>query len=60
MEKVFKGVNQIQQMHLQTLRDELEAMRMKDSEDISNNITHVQTVVNQLKHNRETLMDAGL
>jgi len=42
-------------MCLQTLRGELEAMKMKDLEDISSDITHSQAVVNQLKHNGETL-----
>jgi len=31
---------------------------MKDSEDVSSYITHVQTVANKLKCNGETLMDA--
>jgi len=34
------------QMRLQTLRSELEAMKMKDSENVSNYITRVQTVAN--------------
>jgi len=55
LEKVFKGVSR---MRLQTLWDELEAMKMKDSEDVSSYITRVQTVTNQLKHNGETLTDA--
>jgi len=33
---------------------------MKDSEDVSSYITRVQTVGNQLKHNRETVIDARL
>jgi len=33
-------------------------MRMKDLEYVSNYITHVQTITNQLKHNGETLMYA--
>jgi len=45
-------------MRLQTLQGELEAMKMKDSEDVSSYITHVQTVANQLKCNGETLTDA--
>jgi len=31
---------------------------MKDSEDVSSYITRVQTILNQLKHNRETLVNA--
>jgi len=44
-------------MHLQTLQGELEAMKMKDSEDVSSYITHIQAVSNQLKHNGKTLTD---
>jgi len=58
MEKVFKGVNRVKQMRLQTLRGELEAMKMNDSNDVSSYITRLQTVVDQLKHNGETLTDA--
>jgi len=43
-------------MHFQTLRGELEAMKMKDSEDVSSYITCVQTVANQLKQNGETTL----
>jgi len=45
-------------MHLQTLREKLQAMKMKDSKDVSSYITRVQTVTNQIKHNGETLTDA--
>jgi len=45
-------------MHLQTLRGKLQAMKMKDSKDVSSYITRVQTVTNQIKHNGETLTDA--
>jgi len=58
LEKVLKGVIQVKQMLLQTLQGKLEAMKMKDSKDVSSYITRVQTVANQLKHNVETFMDA--
>jgi len=45
-------------MCLQTLQGELEAMKMKDSVNVSSYITRVQTVVNKLKCNGETLTDA--
>ena len=45
-------------MRLQTLRGELEAMKMKESEDVSSYVTRVQTVANQHKRNGETLTDA--
>ncbi|XP_038878102.1 uncharacterized protein LOC120070273 isoform X5 [Benincasa hispida] len=58
LEKVFKGVDRVKQVRLQTLRGELETMKMKESERVSHYITRVQTVVNQLKRNGETLEDA--
>jgi len=45
-------------MRLQTLRGELEAMKMKVLEYVSSYISRVQTIANQLKHNGETLTNA--
>jgi len=56
---MFKGDVRVKQMRLQTLRGELEVMKINDSEDVSSYITRVQTVANQLKHNGETLTDEG-
>jgi gag-polypeptide of LTR copia-type len=58
LQKVFKGADRVKQVSLQTLRGELESMKMKESEGVSDCITRVQTVVNQLKRNEETLTDA--
>ena len=58
LQKVFKGAGRIKQVRLQTLRGELEAMKMKETEGVSDYITRVQTVVNQLKRNGENLTDA--
>ena len=44
-------------MRLQTLRGKLESMKMKESESVSDYITRVQTVVNQLNRNREMLTE---
>lgn len=57
LEKSFEGADRVKQVPLQTLRGELEAMRMKDSEGVSEYITRVRTVVNQLRRNGETLTD---
>lgn len=58
LERVFKGADRVKQMRLQTLRGELESMKMKESENVSDYITRVQTVVNQLNRNGEKLTDA--
>ena len=55
LEKVFKGTDRVKQVRLQNLRGELESMKMKESENISNYITRVQTVENQLNRNEEML-----
>jgi precorrin isomerase len=54
---VFKGANRVKQVRLQTLHGELGSMKMKESESVSDYITHVQAVVNQLIHNGKTLTD---
>ena len=46
LEKVFKGTDRVNLVRLQTLRGELESMKMKESENVSDYITRVQIVVN--------------
>ncbi|KAG6516650.1 hypothetical protein ZIOFF_027119 [Zingiber officinale] len=55
LEKTNKGDEQLKQVRLQTLRGDLENMRMKESESISEFITRVETVVNKLNQNGENL-----
>ena len=55
LEKVFKGTDRVKQVHLRTLRGELESMKMKESENVFDYITRIQTVVNQLNRKREML-----
>ena len=55
--KVFKGADRDKQVFLQTLSGKLESMKMKESENVSDYITRVQTVVNQLNRNGEMLTD---
>ena len=54
---MFKGTDRVKQVRLLTLRGELESIKMKESESVSNYITHVQTVVNQLNRNGEMLTE---
>jgi gag-polypeptide of LTR copia-type len=58
LEKVFKGADRVKQVRLQTLHGELESMKMKESKSVSDYITRVQAVVNQLIRNGEALIDA--
>ncbi|KAJ1378008.1 hypothetical protein SESBI_48289 [Sesbania bispinosa] len=53
--KANKGYERVKQVRLQTLRGELENMRMKESESVSEFITRVETVVNKLNRNGESL-----
>ena len=54
---MFKGTDRVKQVRLQTLRGELESIKMKESENVSYYITRVQTMVNQLNRNGEMLSE---
>ena len=56
LEKVFKGTDRVKQVRLQTLCGELESMKM-ESENVSDYITRVQTMTNQLNRNGEMLLE---
>ena len=55
LEKAYKGDDRVKQVRLQTLRGELESMKMNETKGVAEYITRVETVVNQLSRNGETL-----
>ena len=55
LEKAYKGDDGVKQVQLQTLRGELEIIRMKETEGVVEYITRAETVANQLARNGETL-----
>jgi len=55
LEKAHKRDNRVKQVRLQTLIGELERMRMKEAEGVAEYVSRVETVVNQLGRNGETL-----
>jgi gag-polypeptide of LTR copia-type len=48
----------VKKVHLQTLRYEFETLRMKESEGVSDYITRVEMMVNQLKRNDEEMSES--
>jgi gag-polypeptide of LTR copia-type len=56
----YKGAERVKQVRLQTLRWEFNSLKMKDSEGVSNYIMRVQTMANQLKRNKENLIETRI
>jgi gag-polypeptide of LTR copia-type/Domain of unknown function (DUF4219) len=55
LQTTYKGADRVKQIRLQTLRGEFEMLRMNNTEGVSDYITIVQTITNQLKRNGESL-----
>ncbi|XP_052723895.1 uncharacterized protein LOC128193810 [Vigna angularis] len=55
LEKVYKGDNRVKQVRLQTLRSEFESLRMEEKERVSEYISRVEAVANQICRNGEEL-----
>ena len=60
LEKVFKETDRVKQVRFQTLRGELKSMKMKESENVSNYNTRVQTVANKLYRNGKMLPETRI
>jgi len=60
LEKTYKGDNRVKQVRLQVLRGEFERLLMKENEGVTEFISRVETVANQLDKNGESLtIDCG-
>jgi gag-polypeptide of LTR copia-type len=57
LQTTYKEVNRVKQIRLQTLQDEFEMLRMNNTEGVSDYITRLQTITNQLKRNGERLSE---
>ncbi|XP_074350908.1 uncharacterized protein LOC141690146 [Apium graveolens] len=56
-QKSFQGVKKVKKARLQVLRGEFKNLKMKNSENIGEFVTHLKTVTNKMKRNGESLDD---
>lgn len=57
LQKSFQGVEKVKKVRLQVLRGEFENIKMTASENIGEYVTHLKTVINEMKRNGKSLDD---